>query len=533
MTGTYMVTAAVSGVPAAADFVLTNTDSTPTTLTPGTYVFSMSGSKATASYSVAGAFTIATGGAITGGEQDLVKQNPALAAAMTLSDPISNSSTYAISADGNLSITLVTGDPLIGINGNGTEILNATLLSTHEALITEFDASVAASGSLALQSNPSTPVGGYAFYLSGQDFYQPNTDGHLTAAAVIGGILNFDGSGGISISSSVFDVNESVTPDFLAQIFLSGSVSATPDSFGRVTISLIPNDYRTSDTQPITLIGYIADSGSIRLVETTDSFGGTLGGIALAQTGAFTNSSLSGSSYVFGMSGVRVTGSANATDPMQLAGLLTFTADPGSSTTGTVTGTLSYNDFIDQNPQGGSVFTGLYTLDTTDPGRITVSNLTAEGQPFSFNLQFYLTGDGHALIVAVDYSVLAGTGFQQSGPISAATFSGNYAVNVRQSVASTFEEYDGVGPVAADGMGILAGFIDLNGVSPTPDVTLSGNFVAGTNGVFTGSITGLDSADIANPDNFTFYIGDSNNIIAIQTDANPNQLTLGYLELHQ
>jgi hypothetical protein len=532
VAGAYTVAATVSGVPTAADFALTNLAPTPPTLSPGTYVFSMSGAIANKSYSVAGAFTVAAGGAITRGEQDLVEYSSSLNQSLALSDPILNSSTYAVSADGNLSITLVTGDARIGINGNGTEILSATLLSTQGALITEFDASATANGSMALQGNPSTPVGGYAFYLEGQDFYEPNSNGHLIATAVIGGILDFDGSGGISIGSSVFDVNDSVTPDYLDQIFLSGSVSTTPDSFGRITISLIPNDYATSDTQPLTLIGYVVDAGSVRLVETTDGYGGTLGGIALAQTGGLTNLSISGSSYVFGMSGVRVLSETDV-EPMQLAGVLTFTADSGSSTTGTVSGTLSYNDFIDQTPQGGSVVTGQYTLDTADAGRITVTNLLVEDPVFTLALQFYLTGEGHALIIAVDYSVLAGTGVQQSGSLNAATFGGNYAVNVRQFVASSFKEYDGVGPVTADGISNLAGFVDLTGVSPTPDVTLSGSFAANTNGVFTGSIIGLDSATAANPDNFSFYVGDSGHIFAIETDANPNQLTLGYLQMQQ
>ncbi len=528
--GAYTVTATVSGAPTPADFVLTNIAPTPPTLTPGNYVFSLSGANPTYSYSVAGAFTVAVGGVINGGEQDFVGVNPTFTPT-AFSDPILNSSTYAVSADGNLTITLVTGDTQIGVNGNGTEILKATLFSAQGALITEFDASATASGSMALQSNPSTPVGGYAFYLSGQDFYQPNTGGHRAAAAVMGGILNFDGSGGISIGSSVFDVNESVTPDFLDQIFLSGSVSTTPDSFGRITISLTPNDYSTSDTQTIVLIGYIVDSGSIRLVETTDPNDGTLGGVALAQTATLTNSSLSGSSYIFGMSGVIVTQSIE-TEPMQLAGVLTFTADPGSTTTGTVAGTLSYNDFTGDTPQGGSVFTGTYTLDATHNGRISVaSEITdAEDSPFGFLLQFYLTGDGRALIIAVDYSVIGGVGFQQSGSFSAASFGGSYAVNVRQSLALSYTEYDGVGPATADGIGTLSGFVDLNGVSPSPDVTLSGNFAANTNGVFTGSITGLDTGAAANPDNFTFYVGDSSHIFAIETDSYPNQLTLAYFQ---
>jgi hypothetical protein len=482
---------------------------------------------------VAGAFTLAANGLITGGEQDFVDYDPTTGQARPLEDTIS-SGTYATSADGNLTITLVTGDTQIGVNGNGTEILDATLISSQRARLMESDSSATGSGSMELQSSPATPSGAYAFNLSGSGFYMPNDDGPVRlASTVMGGILDFDGAGNVLPGSSAFDVNDSVTVAYLNQLFASGTVSVTPDSFGRVFLSLDPTDNSPLSTQPITLIGYIVGSSSIRLVETADSYGGILGGIALAQTGTFSNSSISGSSYIFGASGGRVTGTGSL-EPLQLAGVLTLTADAGSSTSGTVSGTLNYNDFSNQDGPGGSPFTGDYTFDVVDPGRITLTNLAGGTPPFAFNLQFYLTGDGHALLISVDDNVIAGTGFEQTGPFSAATFDGGYALNVRRVKANSSAEDDGVGPVTADGVGTLGGFADINldQTGTTADVPLAGKFTADATGIFTGSITGLDEV-AGTADNFTFYVANGTEIIAIETDTSPGQIILGYFEAQQ
>jgi hypothetical protein len=105
-------------------------------------------------------------------------------------------------------------------------------------------------------------------------------------------------------------------------------------------------------------------------------------------------------------------------------------------------------------------------------------------------------------------------------------------------------EFDAVGPVTADGVGTLAGFFDLNWLSgdpdqgvlitaavPTPDLTVSGAFIATANGTFTGTITGLQVPMSTNQDAFTYFLIDTTRVLSIETD--PNQLTLGYFELQQ
>jgi hypothetical protein len=511
---------------ASATIVITNP---PSALTANsTYVFSLSGADANGFYSVAGAFTVGASGTITGGEQDFVDVSATSGAAEYFTDDISNTSSYAFSSDGNPIVTLVTCDGTnctgtdTSVGVGGTETLDGTLLSSTSALISEFDTSATSTGTLDIQNNPSALSGGYEFFLSGED---PANDG----PAELGGILNFS-SGSLSTTNSVFDVNDFSFPSpYTDQVFSSGTVTP-PDPFGRVQISLTPDLSNTSGVPGINLIAYEVDVNHLRFVETSDAYGIVTGGVALGQTGTFTNSSLSGTSYVFDAEGFDTMG------PLQIAGVFTFTAASSSSTSGTVSGTLNYNDGALQNGQGGTAFSGTYTVDSTNPGRVSISGLndSAEDFPSAYNLQLYLNGAGYGSLISVDAAdTLAGRVYQQSGSYSAATFSGAYAVAAHQVVVSTGLPQDGVGPITADGIGVLAGFLDINESTPTVDVALSGNFVANSDGIFTGTITGLDTVTPATTNNFTFYLVDDTKAVAIETDANPDQLTLGYFSLQQ
>jgi hypothetical protein len=132
---------------------------------------------------------------------------------------------------------------------------------------------------------------------------------------------------------------------------------------------------------------------------------------------------------------------------------------------------------------------------------------------------------------------LGGLSFQQSGSsFTTASFNGVSVLGATGVDISNIGEFDAVGPVTVnDSAATLSGTADLNWVNsagPTyPDLTLSGTLSTanGTpaNGVFTGTITGLDVTTKTNADAFTFYLIDSTgDFLAIETD--PNQLTLGY-----
>jgi hypothetical protein len=516
------------------------------TLADGNYIFSLSGEDANGNYFVAGQITIA-GGLITTGEQDFVDRThdvPDLINGTSTTNGGSGLSTIAYTADGNVQITLVTcngtgasaclsADTTIGpVSNPGTETLNGTILplsTTGKAFITEFDASASASGQLELQPTGTFIAGtapgpaSYAFVVNGL------SSAGLGSPLAIGGILNVDGAAGtgtISGTGSIFDAND-VGTVFSSQPFLPSTVSP-PDTLGRVTFTI-----NSATFAPIILAGYIVDSSHIRLVETTDTYSGTLGGVAYTQasTGTFTTASAAGT-YVVGMSG------ADPNGVLQVVSQLTLVAGAG------VTGFLDYNDLATSSGTApvtspDPVTAAGYTVDTAGAGDITIAGVTDSGATLNSNVQLYLDGNGHALAITLDQGdVLAGAGFTQgAGPFA---FTGNYGLDVTGADDTVNElELDGAGPVTATA-GTISGTVDLNWLAssgPTyPATAVNGTFVTtgtgASNGVFTGTITGVDTVNCitvatCSVDNFSYYLIDATgDNIAIETDE--TQLTLGF-----
>jgi hypothetical protein len=504
---TLTVTAVADKTKSASAAIIV-TGAVSTTLAPGNYVFSLSGTNASGFYFVAGVFSVASGGIIAGGEQDLAEHGNVLSDAIT-------GGTIAARSDGDILITLNTADASVGIQG--TETLEVALISTTSALLSEFDASASSSGTLDMQATGlSTPSGGYAFSTIGLD--------RSGSPLALGGIINVDGSGVISGTGSVFDMNDHgvLSPD---QSFAASTVTA-PDSLGRVSFLLNPDP--ASSVPPFTLAGYMVDASHLRLVEASDSLGGSTGGTALGQAlvGTFSSIDILGANLVLVMAG------SDGAGAVQVVGLL----ETSSNAMG---GYLSFNDLAAQSPQGGVYAVGRYTVDST--GRVTLTGVTDSNADFTYNLQIYLTGDGkHALVISMDIGdVLAGQCINQSVgavSLSAALFSGNYALNVAEvtPISGFASRHDGVGTVTADGVGSLTGFLDLNegGVLATDRLT-SGTFAlpAISNGNFIGTMTGVNQSSSNTPYAFTYYYVDSTQVVGIETDA--NQLTLAYFELQQ
>jgi len=534
--GAYSVTASTTGATSNASFSLTNTGAPA--LAAGNYVYYVAGTDSGAAgnpsspYVLAGVFTTDGNGNITGGEQDFSDFNYFVSVEPITSGNIAASTTPG---DMNVTITLNTGDTNIGPgattdgSGSGTLVLNANMASSSKGLITEYDSWASGSGELNLQTStaalcataPGTPCG-YAFAVNGLD-----GEGYSAAS---GGVITIDGANGsISGTGSVFDVNDAC--DFLTdctattysdQSFTASTVSA-PDSMGFVQFSLNSNLYSNTDgVTDVILDGYMIDASHIRLVEDwyDDWYEGTTGGTALAQTGtgAFTTASISGSSYVFGMSGYDDNG------VLQNAGVLTFNSD------GTVSGTVSFNDITAQTPQGGVALAaglGTYTVDST--GRVSIFNVT-DSATFGYNLQLYLSGASKAVMISMDApnlapDVVGGVSQQQgTGSFDLTTISGNYAIVLDQwAPTSTSEvEWDSVGLLTSDGAGTLGGYYDENlslgaeGLVPyhSLNATLA---TTTTNGVYTVT---------PNNGTYTSYIVDGTTGVVLEDD--PNGLTLGY-----
>jgi hypothetical protein len=339
-----------------------------------------------------------------------------------------------------------------------------------------------------------------------------------------------NGSGGISATGSTFDVNDDGSGTTFQGETLSNTNASTisaPDTYGRVLITLNPTD--STDFLQFNFAGYIVDTAHIRLVEeepSTSTFNGITGGVALGQgasTGTFNTASVSGSSFVLGAIGADTTGA------YQVSGVLTTNTD-GT----TVSGTLNYNDLTGTTTQAPIPFTGTYTVDSF--GRVTLSNLT-DNATFTYTAELYLAGaEPEQTIISMDTNdVFAGISWQQtSNALTASSFSGTYALDATGADSTNEFELDAVGPVTADGVGTIVGTVDLNWILntiPTPPLNVNGNFASSANGIFTGTITGLDVTTSSNQDAFTYYMADPTKVFAIETD--PNQLTLGFFRLEQ
>jgi hypothetical protein len=535
--GPYNVVA-TSGALTPVNFALTNTVAVVSPLAAGNYVYSITGEDnnpgGASPYFIAGVFTVNASGAITAGEQSFSDDF------FFFQDTIVGATSSVVAGNnGNVLITIDTGDASIGVAG--VETFDASMATASNGVLAEYDTWASGSGTLDLQTSTAAPAGGYAFFNGGID-----ANG---GPIVIGGVINVDSAGGISGAGSIFDQNDfgTLSSD---QTFAASTVTP-PDALGSVTFTLNPTT-ASSTVAEFTMVGYIVDANTIKWVENwkVDLLGANAGGVALGQNGkngTYDSSSLSGGSGVFW-----AVGADNNLGgiPLQTAGLLTFNAN------GSLSGILSYNDLVVVSGNGGNTLIGggTWTIDASGTGndggtgRVTITNVS-DGVT-TLNLQLFLAHNG-ATVISMDASDwVAGLGYGQngSGAFTAASFSGNYAMNVTQQDTFANFEYDGVGAVTSDGTtSTFTGFSDLNGTPGNPGVALTptpgtaggvtGTFTANANGVFPGTITGISSFSAATVDTFTFYLigatsGPSVGVIGIEDDG-VDQLTLGTFELLQ
>ncbi|MFC5865480.1 hypothetical protein ACFPT7_24455 [Acidicapsa dinghuensis] len=506
------VTVTATSVTDTTKSVSTNIVITPaaSTLANGTYVFQISGQTGITSSFITGVFT-ASNGVVTGGEQDwayLTSDADDNTIPATMFQSISGGS-YATTPDGNLEVSLQVGPGQI-------ETLEGTLASGAKGFVNGLNGALA-NGTLERQTSIAPPSGGYAVSLFGSDKF--------TDATWMGGVLNVDSAGGISGNGSILDVIDSYASFGGTQTIGASTVSA-PDANGRVQIALQPS--ASSPLPTLYLAGYVVDSSHIRLVEVSDTdetnnFNGVLGGVALGQgasTGTFSAASIAGSSYVFGAQG------SDARGPLQIAGVLTPKAD------GSVTGTLNWNDGSGSAAQAPETFTGSYTVDPT--GRMTLTNLS-DGSAFNYSLRFYLTSGGALLLSSDSSDIFNGEAFlQQSAAFTAASFNGNYGLNAMiygTNLLQNVEAMSVVGPitaVAGGGSVAVSGYADA-GVG-NADFAIAGSFMPSSNGVLTGTLTGLAPSAPTLSQGFSLYLVDPTQGILIGTDSS---FALGRVELSQ
>lgn len=480
---TITATALADNTQSAAARITLTAPSGPT-LTDGTYIFHLSGLDANGPYYVAGAFSVKDG-VITGGEQDYTD------ASVGSSDALVASACSLTVAGSNIQVILSTANPNIGVGGLQT--LRGTKVSASRVLISQFDASATATGSIELQTSAAIPTGGYAFGVQGTDTNNGNP-------LVIGGILSFSG-GALSVAGSVFDLNDGPTSGSLiltGQSFAGGNVSAA-DAYGRVTIELIPS--AASSVSEFKFAAYVVGSGRMYLIEDqADALNANLGGVALAQgnnAGRFTLASVSGVSYAHGS-----TGADAANGAVTLAGGFQLNAD------GTVSGKLA---FVDAGNHNGNVISGTYTVDPR--GRVSLNQILLATNAATLDFQLYLDGDGNGIVMGVDsFQTTEGLAFAQAG----AGPSGALAILAQGLQLQGGTPWSAVGPVALNA-GSFNGFTDYNnGGSPQSAVGLTGS-VDSAEGML--ELTGLNAADFTVTTSWGYYPIDSNRMLAIEVDG--------------
>jgi len=280
-TGGYTVTATVSGVTTGVNFLLTNTTALVTSSNFSFYVTGLEVIDGYDFYALAGSVSVDSDGVVINGEQDY-NDADGTTSPQPSGDIIVGGSLRADPTTGQGTLILVTNNLSLGYNG--TETLAVQFVNASHALVMQFDDSDSSSGSMDLQTLPSTLSGGYAFTLSGvYGEYE---------ATVFGGVFSITGT---TLQNGTFDVNEAgdVT---LGQTF-TGTASA-PDSFGRGTLTLANGGIGTS--LPATVNYYIVGPEALRIIDVDPNDSAV--GSAFGQGGAaFSDASLGSS--VFGVQG--------------------------------------------------------------------------------------------------------------------------------------------------------------------------------------------------------------------------------------
>jgi hypothetical protein len=443
----------------------------------GSFAFYVTGfDKGQSTYSLAGAVNIAADGTLTG-EQDF---NNGFGVESPAGGDMITSGSLAVGANGVGTLTLVTNNPNPAIGVKGTETFTVNFVNSSHALIIQSDGSATSSGSLDLQTLPSTLDTNFAFALTGV--------GPQGFIVTTGGVFSI--TGGTTINGTV-DVNDATLTTLVppqTNPSLGNSFTGTlmpPDNFGRGPM--------TTDNAEIgmTLAYYVIGPKAIRLVVTapdaTDTNPGpTAVGSAFSQgSGTFSNTSIGNSVFI---------------DQANAGGNLFAAVGQIVPTSGTFTGVADDNEtafsgmFVD-----AATISGTYTIGTNGYGSlsITMANGTAGGLLDLNNLGIYMvdpsvnvndpnnsSGGGGALIVDLDVNI-AGVGVLV--PQSATTgFTGNYALGLQDLIPTTAAsgEVDFVGNAVAGanlvGSGTLSDPGNLFLLGPVDTASFSAPIAADT-----------------------------------------------------
>jgi hypothetical protein len=430
----------------------------------GTYAFSFSGNDANGFFAVAGSLAANGAGVITSGVLDINR----------VPSPLTNialTGTYNTRSDGRGVATLN--------SSAGNFNLVFSIINANRVLITRFESVANGSGSMDLQNSgafsTTALAGQFAFNLSGID----NASNPFAAVGFV--ITNAAGA----VTSGIEDASDDGA--ILQAAPITGGTIAVAAN-GRGTASL------STASGVLNFVLYVVDANHIKFVET--DVVPVLAGDAFRQTGTFTNATLNGP-FAFTLAG------ADLSAPFAAGGVLT------SNGAGAIA-----NGVEDVNDGGvvntGLTFSGTYTMAAN--GRGTAILPTGLG---NVNLAFYPTTNGIQILETDTGLIASGVAFQQTGALSSASVSGNYAMGF--TGVSSAGPLDAISELTASGSGGLTGIIDLNNFgSLSTGTSLTGNYSIAANG--RGPMT--FSTQQLGPQSLGVYVIDNTRAIFVDLDGN-------------
>jgi hypothetical protein len=479
----------------------------------GTYTYFMNGWTENGPYSVVGSVILDGSGNITGGEQDAFNFDTSTLFTADAIKPATAAVVVASNGRGTITVT-----PTLA----PVETLSIAVVNNSHVLITEFDLVATTTGSMDLQTAPtSIPTGRNAFALFDRaDYFS------------YAGVYSSDDTS--TITTGEIDGNFEFEQDFDDTI--SGSYTA-PDAAGRGTISLSLPHFEKSNGQTMQFAYYVVGPEVFRLVEIDANFFAA-GSIYGQGSATFTGNPFA-SSFVFGVSGEEDYGFGG----YAIVGQFT-----GSDEGGFSAGVADVNEGAGDPALAGSLTDANYYFNSDGYAGFGVSGEFTDGLG-TFGVYFVdpnlnitdpnsSTGGGGAVMIELDDDN-NGIGFMVPQTASA-TFAGNYAITQdgAYETETKFSFFDLIGQVDSDGTSTFTGSADFNDVLNTglnPDITVAATYAAdGANpGRITAQVT-LAGAEV--PNNITLYQASSSLLLHVDVDSPSNAIGtvgLGVLEQQQ
>jgi hypothetical protein len=401
------------------------------------------------------------------------------------------------SSSGKGTLTVITSNTALGVNG--TETFSVAVVNSKHAVISEFDSSATAVGSLDFQTLVQ-PQGAFSMLISGWDGDLPLT---------IGGNITFNPNGALHVK---VDQNSN-------KVLLGGSNVGTytpADAAGRGTILFGLANF----------VYYVVNAKVLRILE-DDANIPVIGSAYTGVTGV-SNATLK-TQFVFTDSSSIAAGFENTTSTT-FAAAGTLTADGNGNLTG-------FADVDENGHPTSAPVTGTYTVDSTGYGSITLTpgnaqdisvlglyltdptiNFSDPNSPADAGLCGLLLGLDPKLAGSGGVLILPGSG------ISAPT--GNFALSLQTS--NTNKETGAVGVVTIAGTN-LSGTVDLNdvfGAGAASGIAISGALTADTTNTrrFTVPLTVNSATSVKS----VVYQASSTQIVVVEVDS--PQLGIGLLE---